>query len=99
MTLQGRLEAELDEKLGYSKYDYKNKQTDNSRNGYSGKRIKISLGDIQLSIPHDRNGKFEPQIVKKNQNTMSRDIEDKILSIVREWQKRPLESTYAVKAR
>ena len=65
--------------LGYSKYDYKNKHTDSSRNGYSCKRIKSSLGDIQLSIPHDRNGEFEPQIVKKNQTTVSADIEEKIL--------------------
>ena len=36
-TLQGMLEAEMDEKLGYSKYDYKNKETDDSRNGYSWK--------------------------------------------------------------
>lgn len=38
-TLQGMLEAEMDEKLGYSKYDYKNKETDDSRNGYSKKQL------------------------------------------------------------
>ena len=38
-TLQGMLEAEMDEKLGYSKYDYKNKETDDSRNGYSKKML------------------------------------------------------------
>ncbi len=45
-VLQNALEAELDEELGYSKYDYRNKQTDNSRNGYSEKTMKTSFGDM-----------------------------------------------------
>ena len=49
-TLQGMLEAEMDEKLGYSKYDYHNKQTDDSRNGYSKKTVTSSMGDIELDI-------------------------------------------------
>ena len=81
MTLEGGLEAELDEELGYSKYDYRNKETDNSRNGHSTKTVKSSLGDIELSIPRDRKGEFEPQLVKKNQTTLSGDIEEKILSM------------------
>jgi len=81
MTLEGGLEAELDEELGYSKYDYRNKQTDNSRNGHSGKTVKSSLGEIELSVPRDRKGEFDPQIVKKNQTTLSGDIEEKILSM------------------
>lgn len=81
MTLEGGLEAELDEELGYSKYDYRNKETDNSRNGHSRKTVKSSLGDIELSIPRDRKGEFEPQLVKKNQTTLSGDIEEKILSM------------------
>ena len=61
------LEAEMDEKLGYSKYDYKNKETDDSRNGYSKKTVVSSLGEINLDIPRDRKGEFEPQAIKKNQ--------------------------------
>ena len=53
-TLQGMLEAEMDEKLGYSKYDYKNKDTDDSRNGYSPKTVTSSMGPIDLDIPRDR---------------------------------------------
>ena len=60
-TLQGMLEAEMDEQLGYSKYDYKNKETDDSRNGYSKKTVTSSLGDIDLDIPGDRKGEFEPR--------------------------------------
>ncbi len=65
-TLQGMLEAEMDETLGYSKYDYKNKETDDGRNGYSPKTVTSSMGEIDLQIPRDRKGEFEPQIVKKN---------------------------------
>lgn len=80
-VLENGLEGELEEELGYSKYDYRNKATDNSRNGHSEKTLKSSLGDIDISIPRDRKGEFEPQIVKKNQTTLSGDIEEKILSM------------------
>ena len=79
-TLQGMLEAEMDQKLGYSKYDYQNKATDDSRNGYSKKTVKSSLGEIDLDIPRDRKGEFEPQIVRKNQTDIS-NIEDQVLSM------------------
>lgn len=79
-TLQGMLEAEMDEQLGYSKYDYRNKETDDSRNGYSKKTVTSSLGNIDLDIPRDRKGEFEPQAVKKNQTDIS-NIEDQVLSM------------------
>ena len=79
-TLQGLLEAEMDDELGYSKYDYANKETDNSRNGYSKKKVVSSMGEIGLDIPRDRNGEFEPQIVKKHQTDIS-NIEDQVLSM------------------
>ena len=79
-TLQGMLEAEMDEKLGYSKYDYQNKETDDSRNGYSKKTVTSSMGDIELDIPRDRKGEFKPQVVKKNQTDIS-NIEDQVLSM------------------
>ena len=79
-TLQGMLEAEMDEKLGCSKYDYKNKDTDDSRNGYSPKTVTSSMGPIDLDIPRDRKGEFEPKVVKKNQTDIS-DIEDQVLSM------------------
>ena len=79
-TLQGMLEAEMDDHLGYSKYDYKNKETDDSRNGYSPKTVTSSMGTIDLDIPRDRKGEFEPRIVKKNQTDIS-NIEDQVLSM------------------
>ena len=80
-VLENGLEGELDEELGYSKYDYRNKETDNCRNGYSEKTLKTSLGDMDVSVPRDRKGEFDPQLVKKNQTTLSGDIEEKILSM------------------
>ena len=75
------LDAELEETLGYGKYDYRNKNTDNSRNGYSEKHLKTSFGVVDIDIPRDRYGEFEPQLVKKNQTTLSHDIEEKIISM------------------
>lgn len=79
--MENGLEAELDEELGYDRYDHKNKQTDNSRNGHSKKRLKTSFGETEIDIPRDRNGEFEPQLLKKNQTSISGDIEEKILSM------------------
>ena len=50
-TLQGMLEAEMDQKLGYSKYDYQNKETDDSRNGYSHKRLHLRWAILILIFP------------------------------------------------
>ena len=79
--MENGLEAELDDELGYSKYDYKNKDTDNSRNGHSSKTLRTSFGDVEVSVPRDRKGEFEPQVLKKNQTSISQDIEEKILSM------------------
>jgi putative transposase len=79
--LENGLEAELEDELGYSKYDYRNKETDNSRNGYSQKHLKTSFGDVDINVPRDRKGEFEPQLVRKHQTTLTGDIEEKILSM------------------
>ena len=81
IILEGALDQEMDEELGYSKYDYRNKETDNSRNGHSQKTMHTSYGDMEIDIPRDRNGEFEPQIIKKYQNTVTQDMEEKIISM------------------
>ena len=81
VILEGVLTEELDEELGYSKYDYRNKDTDNSRNGFSQKTMHTSYGDMELDIPRDRKGEFEPQVIKKYQNTVTQDMEEKLLSM------------------
>lgn len=79
--LENGLEGELDDELGYTKYDYRNKECSNSRNGYSKKTLKTSFGETEIKVPRDRDGEFEPQLVKKNQTTLTGDIEEKILSM------------------
>ena len=81
IILEGALDQEMDEELGYSKYDYRNKDTDNSRNGHSQKTMHTSYGDMEIDIPRDRKGEFVPQIVKKYQNTVTQDMEEKIISM------------------
>lgn len=79
-VLQESLEAEMDESLGYGKYDSIEKINDNSRNGYSKKTVKTELGPLEINIPRDRNGDFEPKIVPKHQRSVN-GIEDKILGL------------------
>ncbi len=69
--MENGLDAEIEDELGYSRYDYKNKSTDNSRNGHSSKKLRTSFGDVEVSVPRDRKGEFEPQVLKKNQTSIS----------------------------
>jgi len=80
-AVEGSLEGELDEELGYTRYDYRNKETENSRNGYSKKTVHTDMGDMEISVPRDRKGEFEPQLVPKHVNTISQDMEAKIISM------------------
>ena len=79
--MEDGLETELDDELGYSRYDYCNKNTENSRNGHSSKTLRTSFGDVEVAVPRDRKGEFESQLLKKNQTSISQDIEEKILSM------------------
>ena len=81
VLLEGALDEELNEELGYSKYDYRNKETDNSRNGHSEKTMRTSYGDMDIAIPRDRKGVYEPQLIPKYQNTVTQDMEEKIISM------------------
>ena len=72
--MEGSLESELDSELGYEPYDVKNKNTDNSRNGHSKKTLRTSMGKVDIEVPRDRNGEFEPKILPKNQTSISQDM-------------------------
>lgn len=76
VTVEAALNAELDEHLGYSRYEQSHK--DNYRNGYSSKTIRTEDGEVDLDAPRDRDSSFEPQIVKKNQTRFT-SMDDKIL--------------------
>jgi transposase-like protein len=79
-VLQEMLEAEMDVTLGYSREEAQSKTTDNSRNGYSKKTVRSELGPIELNIPRDRKGEFEPKIVPKHKRDVS-GIEEKVISL------------------
>jgi transposase-like protein len=75
------LKGELDEHLGYEKYSKDGHNSGNSRNGAYSKKVKTeSLGDIVLSIPRDRNGGFEPQLIPKG-SRMSNKLEESIIGM------------------
>lgn len=79
--LQVMLEAEMEEELGYKKHDYENKTTTNSRNGSSKKSVKTdSFGKVDLSIPRDREGVFESELIPKHSRVLE-GFEDKIISM------------------
>jgi len=80
-VLQEALEEEMNSELGYTRYDWKNKQSDNSRNGHTKKTVKSQFGKMTLDIPRDAKGDFEPLIVKKHERTISTELEDMIISL------------------
>jgi len=125
--VEAALEAEIESHIADEVLQGKR----NRRNGYNKKTVKSTSGEFELATPRDREGRFEPQIVKKHQTTISDEIEEKILSMyalgmsyrdiqshieeiyqisistatinvitdkiiskVKEWQSRPLESIY-----
>jgi putative transposase len=80
VLLEDMLEAERDDHLGYLRDDGRTKETDNARNGYSPKTVFSNQGELELQIPRDMKGEFEPQAVKKHQRDVS-EIADKIISM------------------
>ena len=80
ITVEAALKAEMDNHLGYDKHDPGGHNTGNSRNGYSSKTLKGDHGEIELHTPRDRNGSFEPQLIKKNQTRIT-GMDDQILSL------------------
>jgi transposase-like protein len=130
--LQEALEAELNTELGYPQNGNRPEESKNRRNGHTKKAVRSEYGDIDLSIPRDREGDFEPTIIRKHQKEVSgieeqilalyakgvsvRDIQDhlnrlygvnvsptlisnvtnKIMPVIKEWQSRPLQKTYAI---
>ena len=78
--IQQFLEAEMEEHLGREKYDRIDSDSRNYRNGYSQKTIKSSFGESKVEIPRDRNGEFEPQIVKKYE-TVCNELDKKVIGL------------------
>jgi putative transposase len=74
------MSAEMSQHLGYEKHSPEGKNKGNSRNGYSPKTIRTDNGEIEIQQPRDRDGEFEPQIIKKHQKSFN-GFDDKIMSM------------------
>ena len=78
--LERAMNAELTNHLGYEKSDPAGYNSGNSRNGATSKTLKGDFGELVIETPRDRNGSFEPQMVKKHQTRWD-GFDDKILSM------------------
>ncbi len=91
--LEAMLQGEMDHHLGYESNDHGAKTTNNRRNGYIEKKVNSSYGEIPLSVPRDRDGSFEPQIVPKRSRDIT-GIEEKVLAMyARGMSQRDISST------
>lgn len=79
-VLERAMQAELTDHLGYDKHDPQGKNSGNSRNGHSKKRLKGEFGELPLEVPRDRNATFDPKIVPTGE-TRFEGFDDKILSL------------------
>lgn len=77
---EAMLQGEMNSHLGYEANERGEKETSNRRNGYSRKTLKTTAGEIPVEVPRDRNGSFEPKLVKKRQKDVSA-IEEKVLAM------------------
>ena len=77
-TIEEMLESEMDEHLGYKEYE-RSENTD-SRNGKKTKKVRSKYGETEIAVPQDRDGTFEPKVVKKRQKDIS-GVENKIISL------------------
>jgi putative transposase len=79
-VLERALEAELDNHLGYKKHHTTGRGSGNSRNGTSKKTLQAECGAVEINVPRDRNGDFEPVIVRKGQTRLA-GLDEKILAL------------------
>lgn len=102
-VLQQVMDGELEAQLGYAKSQRTEKGTGdmvskNYQNGYSKKKVKTQLGEVDIQIPRDRNGEYSPKIIEKYDVEISAElvskISDKTLPEATAWQNRPLESVH-----
>lgn len=79
-VVERAMQAEMNQHLGYEKHDPAGANSGNSRNGVTRKTLTGEFGEVEIATPRDRNGEFEPQMVRKNQTRWA-GFDDKILSM------------------
>jgi putative transposase len=70
-VIEGALEGEMDDHLGYSKHDPDGRNGGNSRNGHRGKTVITDTGPVEISVPRDRDSSFGPKLVAKRQRRLT----------------------------
>jgi putative transposase len=80
MVIEGALEGELDDHLGYEKHDPAGRDGGNSRNGHRAKTVLTDTGPVEISVPRDRDASFEPKIVAKRQRRLT-GVDDMVISL------------------
>jgi transposase-like protein len=79
-VIESALEGELDDHLGYAKHDPVGRNGENSRNGRRGKSVLTEVGPVEIAVPRDRDGSFEPKLVGKHQRRLS-GVDDLVISL------------------
>lgn len=80
LVMESALDGELDDHLGYGKYDPAGRDGGNSRNGRRSKTLLTEAGPVEISVPRDRDGSFEPRIVAKRQRRLT-GVDDLVISL------------------
>ena len=80
LVVEASLEGELDDHLGYGRHDPAGRNGGNSRNGRRSKTVLTEAGPVQLAVPRDRDGTFEPRIVAKRQRRLT-GVDDLVISL------------------
>jgi transposase-like protein len=78
--LEEVLQCEMDEQLGYEKHQRRSDEPNNYRNGSTKRKLKTQFGEVEVDVPRDRKGSYEPQILDKYQRNVD-GLEEKILSL------------------
>ena len=79
-VVETALEEEMSDHLGYDKHDPAGRTGGNSRNGTRAKTVLTEIGPVQIEVPRDRDGSFDPQIVRKRQRRLD-GIDEIVLSL------------------
>jgi putative transposase len=80
MVVEGALEGELDDHLGYGKHDPAGRNGSNSRNGHRAKTVLTDTGPVEITVPRDRDSSFEPKIVAKRQRRLT-GVDEMVISL------------------
>ena len=79
-TLEQMLEAELTAKLGYERYEAKGRNSGNSRNGKRRRKVQSSGGEVEIGVPRDRQGEYQPELLERYKGR-SNEIEQKVIGL------------------